>query len=41
MDTLNIDGGIVGKPENLGVTQNGLDNVVEVLKKQTKEGLHS
>lgn len=41
MNDLYIDGGIVGEPEDLGVTQKGLEDVVGVLKDQTKKGLHS
>jgi len=41
MYKLNIDGGIIGEPEDLGVTRKGLENVMDVLKDQTKEGLHS
>lgn len=41
MHELNIDGGIVGEPEELGVTRKGLENIIDVLKNQTKEGLHS
>ncbi len=38
---LKIDGGIVGNHNDLGVNQKGLEDVVELLKKQTIEGLHS
>ena len=41
MKELNIDGGIVGKPDLVGVSQSGLENVINLLKKQVKEGLHS
>ena len=41
MKDLNIDGGIVGKPDLVGVSQSGLENVINLLKKQVKEGLHS
>ncbi|MHA2259748.1 MAG: serine hydrolase domain-containing protein [Promethearchaeota archaeon] len=41
MNALNIDGGIIGDSEYLGVSQKGLEDVIDVLKNQTINGLHS
>ena len=36
-----IDGGIEGNPEIVGMSSSGLDEVINLLKKQVKEKLHS
>jgi CubicO group peptidase (beta-lactamase class C family) len=41
MDSLNIDGGIYSNPEEIGVSKSGLERVINVLKRQIKEGLHT
>ena len=41
MRKVNIDGGIVGDPESTDVDRNALENILNLLIKQTREGLHS
>ena len=41
MDSLNIDGGIYSNPEELGVSKSGLEKVINILKHQTKDKLHT
>jgi CubicO group peptidase (beta-lactamase class C family) len=41
MDSLNIDGGIYSNPEEVGVSRSGLEEVINVLKRQTKDKLHT
>jgi len=41
MDNLNTDGGIFSNPEDVGVSRSGLEEVINVLKRQTKDKLHT
>ena len=36
-----MDGGIIGKPEEVGVDKSGLNEVLKTLENQVTEGLHS